>query len=514
MDVLKVYSRSLSYLNLKKPISFFLVIVLLPAFSTAQVYFNHAKIFISQDATLFIKGNLEIKDSASINNSNKIIVTGNWINNSGAHVFGTSEGVTILKNGNHIIGGSSPTAFNSLEILDSGRTTLHASCITGGYFKLGILNIGKNILLLNGNDLIIKNPLPEALNFSSGQIVSELPANKSAVIWFMDSIPGKRTIPFGTTSGLPIPIYFNSIRNINGSVTFSTYPVQKLQPLNFGDSLNQLVNKNISRFWNVIVDDTSGEAGISLSYSQEDGDTSLKSDFYVAGENDSTNKWEILRTDTASNSFNMCKSVSSFSTFAMVSMGVSQRTACGLTFFAFPVNEGKAVVCRWITNNCFSDAYYEIERSAEGNHFIKTDNTDAIADQKITHQYESKDLSPLFGTSYYRVKKYLKAGDFEYSEVAKVYFNKTDEIEVAFYPNPVHGLAHLKINAGEIPFSELFLQVFDAMGKTIFSKNLSQINQVDAHLFEFDCTFMNPGLYAFNLHTGALILKQGSFIVH
>lgn len=499
--------------HLKKPL---LVISLLLGYTVlaqAQVFFDRASVTISKDATFYIIGSLELNNNTRVNNEGQIIITDNWINNSDPGIFGQSSGAVILKNGDHLIGGNSPTLFHTLQISDSGLTSLDTSCFTGGYYKNGILAIGKNTVVLNENYLHITNPMPGALKFSSGYFTSGGPGSSAAIKWNIDSIQGQRLIPFGTLAGIQIPIRYELMSGDAGTVSFSTYPVKKLTPLNFGDSLNQAMQGRIARFWQISGDGKTGISALSFVYSAEDGDTSLKADFLLAGKTDTSRYWECISKPDPAIDYRMWPVSTMYSSFTLVSIGSESRTACGLTFFAFPINEGKAVVSRWITNACYADVLYEVERSADGIHYKKTDVVNAGEEIKTNHTYESKDLSPLAGNSWYRVKKFLEDGSSEYSEAAKVFFNTPDEIEVTFYPNPVHGLAHLKINAGELSFNDMFLQVFDAIGKTIFSKNITEMSQPDVHLFEFDCTFMMPGLYAFKLHNHNKVLKVGNFIV-
>ncbi|WP_199117686.1 T9SS type A sorting domain-containing protein [Pedobacter sp. ASV28] len=89
----------------------------------------------------------------------------------------------------------------------------------------------------------------------------------------------------------------------------------------------------------------------------------------------------------------------------------------------------------WETANEVNTAWFEIERSLDGNDFEKVIKMPA-ANKPGAHSYHYTDPQPLSGTSYYRLKQIDLDGKYRYSEVRSV--NNRSIVQLKLYPNPVN----------------------------------------------------------------------------
>jgi hypothetical protein len=91
----------------------------------------------------------------------------------------------------------------------------------------------------------------------------------------------------------------------------------------------------------------------------------------------------------------------------------------------------------WKVENEKTAAQYEVEKSADGNTYVKVYTTVA-QNNNGTAVYNWPDASPLQGSNYYRIKAVDKDGRFVYTRVVKVLY-EGGKPSIAVFPNPVQG---------------------------------------------------------------------------
>jgi hypothetical protein len=116
--------------------------------------------------------------------------------------------------------------------------------------------------------------------------------------------------------------------------------------------------------------------------------------------------------------------------------------------FSGKINGDKAEL-EWKTENEENSSHFEIERSGNGNSFIKT-GTVASLNTPGLHQYTYTDAQPLQGTNYYRLKQIDIDGKFNYSKIIVLNFEASRQIR--FYPNPVMDVMHFNLSSAEPGF--------------------------------------------------------------
>src|SRR6188768_492699 len=76
---------------------------------------NNVQYILTGGVQLTVKGDILNNAGTTMDNYGIIDLDGNWTNNSGTSIFGTSGGTVIMNGVNQNIGGSDVTMFNNLD---------------------------------------------------------------------------------------------------------------------------------------------------------------------------------------------------------------------------------------------------------------------------------------------------------------------------------------------------------------------------------------------------------------
>ena len=161
------------------------------------------------------------------------------------------------------------------------------------------------------------------------------------------------------------------------------------------------------------------------------------------------------------------------------------RNAAQLAFAAFA--QQQEVALQWATNTGWKNSYYEVQRSLDGlqfNTIAEFSNLD-LTDELIT--YNQVDAQPAEGLNHYRLKQVYKDGDFDYTEIQQVNFNKLPDFGI--YPNPASEEAF--INLSKFGEKSVQLTVYDSFGKEVL-KQMVQTNNTNHRI---DTKGFGNGLY-------------------
>ena len=166
-----------------------------------------------------------------------------------------------------------------------------------------------------------------------------------------------------------------------------------------------------------------------------------------------------LGTSTDANAWN--------SSTQWYAFGSSDLLPVDLTYFSAEKNKEK-VDLSWQTASELNSSYYEIQRSADGEHF-ETIATEAAAGFSNTLlNYSFVDENPLKGFNYYRLKEVDSDGSYQYSDVAVVdFFTGNTILQLAMYPNPMEENATLHFDMPTEGSADI--EVFDALGRVVYS---------------------------------------------
>ncbi|MBC7412150.1 MAG: gliding motility-associated C-terminal domain-containing protein [Bacteroidia bacterium] len=255
---------------MKKHTFLFIAFASITAFANAQnpnlLYIKGAEITIQPGAFITVLGEVVNTDNTAANigkihNQGDIYISENWRNNSTGSALDPNDGtvtftptVTIPF---HTIDGTTETTFNNF-VLAGLPMVLNVNTTVSG--TIGHLDLGSLFLMLNSKTLTVTNSSPNGsptqaiVYVAGGSIISEtdFATGYGKVKWNITSstLGTQFIVPFSTTllNGLtPVPVTFQpaaNITDINGRVTFSTYPTTTAPAVNNRPLPSGVLNSN------------------------------------------------------------------------------------------------------------------------------------------------------------------------------------------------------------------------------------------------------------------------------
>lgn len=145
-----------------------------------------------------------------------------------------------------------------------------------------------------------------------------------------------------------------------------------------------------------------------------------------------------------------------------------------LTMFEVQVIDNQIVKLVWETAQEINNDVFEIEKSADGEHFEIMETIPSKGNANETQTYETIDRLPLPGNNYYRLKQIDLDGTFKYSNIEIAYL-ELEESYFSVFPNPVTVNHNLNIESNH--FRKMNFVLTDLNGKVVgnyqFIRNIS-----------------------------------------
>jgi Secretion system C-terminal sorting domain len=463
---------------------------------------NNVGITINSGAQLTVKGDVLNNAGATYTNAGTIDLSGNYTNNAGNTNFGTSTGTVILNGANQSILGSSSTTFNNLTLLGSGTKTLGINTTVGGgnVTPSGVLNIGTRALSLNGKILSISNSATNAIQSTTGYILSESTDNSSVVKWTINNTMGTHTIPFGTVGGVLIPVTYNLTAGNAGDVSVSTYPTNAANlPLPVTPTtvthLRDVTGANNSanmpdRFWNIDKSGGSGVASLTFTYAPAEnainGNTNVRMQLW----NSPQQAWEpplIGQVNPTSQS--VLVPGAAFSGVWGSALSGSPLPIELLEFTA-SLNNNQEVDLKWTTASEINNDYFTLERSVDGLFFESIAVVDGAGNSSGILNYKSVDKNPYEGVSFYRLKQTDFNGDYSYSSIETIKIETKSTISI--YPNPASSQITVASKDAIFERDDFPIYLHDLLGQKISEFKIIKLSN---QRITIDISHLAPGSY-------------------
>lgn len=421
------------------------------------VLFVFTKTYSQQQLTN--SGNIKMHAGANL------VLHGDFKNNG---VF-TDSGLKVLFMGNSIISGTSSTTFNNLELNNSSGINLQQSVQVNK-----VLTLTSGPLSLNSATLTITNNSPTAIVRSSGYIVSEQTSNLAKVKWKLGNVVNSFIIPFGTATGIYIPVTIALTSGDIGYATVSTYttafdnspypitPVAVTHMNNYTGADNSTYV--VDRFWQINKDSTGGT--VSLTFTATASEVGSLFPLRAQQWNTTNQGWDAQLPGQSAGAVSVTvPGVTSMNAPWVLS---TSSNPLPVELLSFNATGNKNIVdVNWETATEINNDFFEVERSADGIYFeLVTRVTGAGNSSQVLH-YQISDIRPFYGVSYYRLKQTDYDGMFQYSQIRKV--EMSNMISGNIYPNPViagHASVHIYGNKSE----NIVIDMYDSGMKKIYSK--------------------------------------------
>jgi Secretion system C-terminal sorting domain len=157
-------------------------------------------------------------------------------------------------------------------------------------------------------------------------------------------------------------------------------------------------------------------------------------------------------------------------------------------FFA-KINADNQVILDWQTAMERNNAYFDIERSSDGQHFKSIGQVKSFGNTVSGNNYQHADREPLEGVAYYRLKQMDNDGTFDYSPIVSVNKDKAKS-KARIISNPVAQV--LEIGLSKAENTSLTLVITDLLGRTVAQETRLQNTQT---LLTMDVSQLTSGVY-------------------
>ncbi len=141
-----------------------------------------------------------------------------------------------------------------------------------------------------------------------------------------------------------------------------------------------------------------------------------------------------------------------------------------LISFEASVYANDQVKLDWVTASEENNAFYTIERSANGADFETVGRIDGAGNSNELLHYSFVDANPISGTSFYRLKQTNFSGTFDFSEIRSVNVISRFEPSYNIYPNPIRQGETLRIAYTIERDQTLQISVMNSKGQLVLRK--------------------------------------------
>jgi hypothetical protein len=150
----------------------------------------------------------------------------------------------------------------------------------------------------------------------------------------------------------------------------------------------------------------------------------------------------------------------------------------------------------WITASEDQNAYFLVERSADGKNFEEIGIVEGNGNSSGTKYYFFIDEHALRGENYYRLKQTNLDNTYEYSQVILVENKIVQSTALILAPSVIKNEVTLIFN--ELPMANKFIEVFNMNGTNIIKRTLAE----EEYTMDLDMSDYAPGMYFIRVPIG------------
>lgn len=138
----------------------------------------------------------------------------------------------------------------------------------------------------------------------------------------------------------------------------------------------------------------------------------------------------------------------------------------------FTINEENRVQLKWTTENETSGQLFDIERSDNnGRTYTKIGSLQGKGLANNIANYGLVDNRPFEGVAYYRLVQKNKSGNISFTDIKVVDRSKIPSSYFTIYPNPVHGILNIKVQATGA--EKTAVEIYDMAGRIVVTQAVS-----------------------------------------
>ncbi|MFT3908700.1 MAG: SdrD B-like domain-containing protein [Ferruginibacter sp.] len=161
-----------------------------------------------------------------------------------------------------------------------------------------------------------------------------------------------------------------------------------------------------------------------------------------------------------------------------IDAGIKATGTVPITLLSFTATlHNKEVLLNWQTTAEYNNHYFDVERSIDGNNFIKIGRVNGNGTTSLPHNYSLIDPHPIIGINYYRLKQVDFDGHGTYSHVVPIQL--TNEEMIAAWYNNTNNTIQVNFKAQQ---QNVRLKLFGVNGQLI--KSATTANNITAYTID------------------------------
>ncbi len=153
------------------------------------------------------------------------------------------------------------------------------------------------------------------------------------------------------------------------------------------------------------------------------------------------------------------------------------------------LENGRQAELNWMVNNSFKTSSFVIERSVDGDVFSTLTEVSSATNSDQETSHIGRDVAPLQGFNYYRIKQIFSDGQFRYSNTQQLFFD-LDLDRVNLFPNPAQEEVFLQLKEFAGMGAEIHL--YDQLGQL---KQRQELDAVVESPLRLDLRGLPSGIY-------------------
>lgn len=147
-----------------------------------------------------------------------------------------------------------------------------------------------------------------------------------------------------------------------------------------------------------------------------------------------------------------------------------------LFFDAKYIKNNGTVHLNWATVSEHNNDFFTVEKTTDGKYYEVVEIIDGSGNSYSLKNYETFDIRPSSGLSYYRLKQTDFNGDFAYSDLETIYIDTDRAFVVTVYPNP-SSLEDVIVTVRLKEKKEIIIELTDELGTIIRTDSIEPTNE-------------------------------------
>jgi hypothetical protein len=180
---------------------------------------------------------------------------------------------------------------------------------------------------------------------------------------------------------------------------------------------------------------------------------------------------------------------------------VSPALPLSITAFSAKKGDNSSNNISWTTETEINVDKFQVERSADAQHFETIGTVKAVGNSKGQQVYNFVDAQPVSGVNYYRLTTLDVDGTWYLSKIVSVDSRLDKSFSTSVYPNPVGDVLHLLVN-DNADAKGLTIELKDAVGRVVYTQQVVSVptNQgIDVSMLPFP-----SGIYFLTVSNGSV----------